>query len=112
VWDVAGPGDYPTLRAYTSEEPEESDEPDPEPDPQPQEDAPALVGGGGVVGLMGTTGTYKGIGYIAPRPQIIYPDGTVVYTENKDNSPLQLIDMYRQLLTLLEELLRQIQTQK
>jgi hypothetical protein len=39
--------------------------------------------GGVVVGLIGSVGPYKGIGsgYVEPRAQIIYPDGTVVYLD-------------------------------
>jgi hypothetical protein len=50
-------------------------------------------------------------GYVAPRSQIIYPDGTVVYAEDNANAPSQLVDMYRQLLALFQEVLRQLQTQ-
>ena len=44
---------------------------------------PVNNGGGSVVGLIGTVGTFKGAGsgYVAPRPQIIYPDGRIVYLD-------------------------------
>ena len=44
---------------------------------------PTNTGGGSVVGLIGTVGTFKGAGsgYIVPRPQIIYPDGRIVYLD-------------------------------
>ena len=52
-------------------------------------------GGGGIVGLAGVTGVFQGLGsgYIAPRPQIDYPDGTIVYldvptsTSQTDSTP-------------------------
>ena len=58
----------------------------------PSTPTPTNTGGGSVVGLIGTVGTFKGAGsgYIAPRPQIIYPDGHIVYldatTTNTDSA--------------------------
>jgi len=43
--------------------------------------------GGSIAGLIGTTGVYMGFGYVAPRPQIIYPDGHIVYLDSATDSP-------------------------
>jgi hypothetical protein len=89
VWDFTQPGDYPLLRAYLGAEPTESDDPDPDSDSDASSDAgPSLLarGGGGIAGLLGTTGVYKGFGYVAPRPQIIFPDGHIVYLDEPPTS--------------------------
>jgi len=38
-------------------------------------------GGGGILGLIGSTTVFKGYTYVEPRPQIVYPDGRVVYLD-------------------------------
>jgi hypothetical protein len=86
VWDFTQPGNYPLLRAYDGPEPAESDEDDTNSGSDGDSGAAAPpVQGGGIAGLIGTSGTFKGFGYIAPRPQIIFPDGHVVYLDTSDS---------------------------
>ncbi len=43
---------------------------------------PVASGGGPIVGLIGSAGgTYHGVGYVASRPQIDYPNGAAVYLD-------------------------------
>lgn len=44
--------------------------------------------GGGIMGLLGTHNqpSGPGSGYVAPRPQTIYPDGRVVYLDTTDGT--------------------------
>lgn len=41
--------------------------------------------GGGIVGLMGTNDRFTGVGsgYVAPRQQVIHPDGRIEYTDTQ-----------------------------
>ena len=48
-------------------------------------------GGGTITGLIGTVGPWKGMpGYVEPRYQIVYPDGTVVYMDEPKPLPPQV----------------------
>ncbi len=58
----------------------------------PSSSTSSTTGGGGtIIGLIGTTATYKGIGYIAPRLQTVYPDGRIVYLDVPTTLPVSKI---------------------